>query len=145
MSLLSADVGAHAPGHKLEHRGRTFEFRHLTIRELAEFERENYRGRREALRELKEDYGPQEYVKRLDELRERYDRHEFALESDEGFRKTAGGVMLVLRLMLRCDEAEAWDLFQAQTVEVTRLMELVVRESFPHAAAAQADEKKTPG
>lgn len=132
MSQLSRDVGSHAPGHRLEHQGTVYQFRFLDLAALAEFEREKYRLARESLREFKDDYGPQEYAKRLDELRARYDRHEFSFESDPAYVQTAAGLSLILRVMLPgVSEADIATLFRARQQDLVDTVRLVVEESMP--------------
>ncbi len=127
---LSSDVGNLAPGHRLEHGGKLYEFKHLGLLQLAEFERENYRLRREALREYRSDYTPESYEKRLDELRARYERHEFSIQADPEFMKSMDGLALAMRIMLGVPDAEVNDLVREKPTEVLKLFTLVLEESF---------------
>lgn len=138
MSQLGEDVGGFARGHRLTWRGRQVEFRHLGGIELAEFERENFRQKREELREFRDDYSQATYEARLDELRARYDRNEFTLEAEfHGLDpvtpdpRSLGKVVLVLQVMTGLSAAEVWDLLREERVEVLRLFRLVLEESFP--------------
>lgn len=142
MSTLSTDAGNFAPPHKITHGDKVFELRHLGLCELAEFERENYRLKREALREFKEDYGQAEYVKRLDELRARYDNNELSMDRDDAFRTSVKGVMLLLRIVTGATDAEVMELFRTQKDEVTSMMELVIRESFGLTDAPEEEPEK---
>jgi hypothetical protein len=137
MTLLSSDVGNHAPGHSILLGEDRFEFRHFGMPELAQFERERYRIEREKLRELRDDYPPDVYVERLDQLRERYERHEFRFENDDAFRTSPEGVLLILRVMTGRNDRDCWRLFCETPEEVAAVMEQVIRESFPKARAAR--------
>jgi hypothetical protein len=135
VTQLSSDVGRNAPGHKIECEGQVFEFRHFGLPELAEFERERYRAERDKLRDLRDDYPTEVYVERLDRLRERYERKEFAFENDAKFRESPEGILLVLRLMTGRDGRDVLRLFCTHTEEVVHLVSLVIGESFPKARA----------
>src|SRR5262245_475279 len=135
MSQLSRDIGNHAPGHRLEHDGRLYEFRHLGLAELAEFERENYRLKRERLRrekdDLEEDFGPGAYDLAKQQLRERYERNELTLQGNMGFTGTGEGMALLLRLMVPgASEDEIAALFRTRMVDVMETGKLVITESL---------------
>jgi len=134
-NILSADLGNGAAPHAIEHGGVRYEFRHFGLPELAEYERERYRQERDRLRELKDDYPASVYVERLDDLRGRYDRHDFSFEADVERLASPAVLLLVLRIMTRRTEAEVWRLFCAMPEEVGALMRLVIEESFPKATA----------
>jgi len=146
LSTLSEDIGAFAPGHRLEHNGNTYMFRHLTLSDLAAFERENFRARREALRAMRDDYGEEAWLVRLDDLRRDFDRHRFAIENDPEAVKSISGILLVLRLMLQVGDDEINTLFRERQAELLQLMNLTLRESFPRTlakSATESGEKKT--
>src|SRR5262245_45156942 len=100
MSKLSEDVGAFAAGHRLEHDGKVYTFRHLSLCDLADFERQTYAIKRTELRELAEDYGAAEYRLRLDELRRNYDAHQYAMETNPSLIRSFSGILAVLQVML---------------------------------------------
>jgi hypothetical protein len=144
MSMLSADAGNAAPGHRISHGGIDYEFRHFGAVELARYERERYRAERDKLRELKDDYTPEQYVERLDALRERFERHEFDFLADMAALELPGGVpgksihenvLLVMRVMNGRTDEENWRLLLAQPEEVGQIMRLVIEDSFPKLAA----------
>lgn len=138
MNATSSDAGNHAPPHAIVLDGERYEFRHFGLPQLAEYERERYRQERDKLRELRDDYPAEEYVKRLDALRERYERHDFAFESEGAEdRRKPQLLLLVLRIMTGRPDGEAWRLFCKAPEEVGELMRLVIEESFPKAQAGR--------
>jgi hypothetical protein len=142
-------VGNAAPGHRISHGGIDYEFRHFGAVELARYERERYRGERDNLRELRDDYTAEQYVERLDALRERFERHEFDFLADmEAAGLSPGGdargaaltrmpriILLVMRVMNGRSDKENWQLLLAQPEEVGQVMRLVIEDSFPKLAA----------
>lgn len=156
MSNQSADAGNAAPGHRLTVDGVDYVFRHFGGPELALFQRERFRAERESLRELRDDYPEAEYVRRLDELYARYQRGEFAVDADVDFAEfesemvrevpyagrpkkpfiaTPEGVLLALRIMTGRSDQENWKALVREPLEVGRLMQLVIAESFPKVPA----------
>lgn len=131
MSTLSKALGRLAEGHKIEHNGKTFEFRPPDLLMLEQFEKENYKAAREDLREYRDDYGPEEYVKRLDDLRERYAKHEFSYMAQT---QRAGGdiscLVPILCLLTGASKADVADLLKHKLEEVVSMLQLVNEEAL---------------
>ena len=139
-NVTSTDAGNHAPPHAIELQGVRYEFRHFGLPQLAEYERERYREERDRLRELRDDYPAEIYVERLDQLRTRYERHEFSFEAEfsevdldapGSVTARADRVLLILRVMTGRDADAVWGLLCKAPEEVLSVMKLVVAESFP--------------
>lgn len=145
MGQISEDLGAYVPGHVLEHKGVEYGFYHLTLADLATFEKGNFRSKKDVLHEMREDYGQQEYLKRLDQLTERYHRNEFSLHVDQSFCQKLEGISLLLRLILKkTPEAAIAALIRDRLHDVRRLMQLVIRESFGAAVKEPEKEAESP-
>lgn len=143
MSQLTEDAGNLAAPHTITHDGVTYEFRHLGGVELASYQKERYDEALERLKNLKVEYGPEEYAKRLDALEERHDRGEFDMLADFERAGISGGVVppkmalkvaeVMLRMMAKITgrtDKENWKLFFGCPEEVGVLIGRVIRESF---------------
>lgn len=155
--IQSSDVGAYATGHKLDHLGVSYEFRHITDAELAEYERLNFKAKRDALAALRDMYPPEEYLKRVDRLHEDYKRSAFGLEADADFRQSRQGVMTLLGLIIRVDGKPASlrhlaRLLQERKEDTEMLLKVILEESFgvkqeaaPEAGPAGGEEAPKKG
>jgi hypothetical protein len=161
MSKQTEDVGALAAPHVMTRKsdGKRFSFRHIGGVELSSYQVRRYHRERDALRELREDYGSEAFATRLDELRERFDRGEFDLLSDidrTGIRAgltaatslRAGPVIrIVLDIMHQMtgeSDEDNWKLFFEQKEETGRMVKLIIEESFPNSERPEGSNGKTP-
>jgi len=133
MNHTSRDVGNLAPGHAIEHGGRTYRFRFIDDVMEATFERRRFDAARQALRANKsaivEDLGEDGYRARLGKLYEALDRHEFSIHHI-GRQDDPGAIGLLLQLMLDVDADTLQAIRAGQNEEVMRLFLLVYRASF---------------
>lgn len=130
MSILSADVGNAAPGHKISHGGITYEFRLLDYTRLCEWERRRYDMERQRLHERKDDIPAEAFDRKRLELYEKYETHAYSIQTDP-YRATLEGTLLMMSIITRRSEEENWWLLQARPDETKDLLLLVLRESFP--------------
>lgn len=119
--------------HLFTHRGKTYEVSLVTMGLSRDFENRRYHAAREALRELKEDYPTDEYVKRIDALRERYDTGAFGLAHVENLKAVANpkDAVLLLSLLFGVDEITALEIISEHPAEIPSLLKTILKESFP--------------
>ncbi len=140
MSETAKCAGPNAPGRSIEHNGKTFTFvSAIKGGALLALEAKLYDRARAALADMRDAYPLDEYLKRLDDLRAKYDDGHFALTSlaTQKLLKTEHGGMLLLASLCGADEGEVLELLTARTEEVSRIIDEIVDATFP--------DKKTPG
>jgi hypothetical protein len=146
--MTSVDVGTFASGHKLVHRGKTYEFKHLNDAFYAEYERARFARERERLRDDRDDMiadvGQAYYDQQMKEVYDHYRHHEYALDADGAYLQTLEGALFVLSLMLRLPEAEVLMLLR-ENEQTLPLLKLVIEESKPRIPGAGEEGEKKGG
>jgi hypothetical protein len=134
MSELAKLAGTGAPPHTIEHEGRTFIFRPaLDNATLLALESSLYERDRTALSQARNDYPPDEYLKRLDAIVERRKRGAYSIGSPEteAFLKTTTGAVFLLRAMCDASEAEILSLLMHRSAEIERILRDTFDATFP--------------
>ncbi len=140
MSETAKCAGPNAPGRSIEHNGKTFTFvRALTGGALLALEAKLYDRARAALADMRDAYPLDEYLKRLDDLRAKYEDGYYALTSPttQKLLKTERGAVLLLEALCGASESEVFELLTERTEEVSRILDEVIEATFP--------DKKTTG
>lgn len=137
MSALSEALGNAAPGHRISHRGQTYQVSLVDQKVKVAFERRLFERHKETLLGLKEAYTPQEYRDRLAELQEAYTLGELGLLSPAGVRflKSVTGIQLLLSLLVGASEDQILQLVMEKPDEVRGLIGTILAESFPGVSA----------
>lgn len=147
MSALAEVLGNSAPGHPFVYDGKTYAVSLVDQHVKVGVEKRLMADAREILRMEKEDteMSDDEYSKQRRLLNADYQAGEFAFESERGKRyiTTQRGALHLSSLLFQVDEAEMLRLMAARGPEVSALVDLVLRESFPFSPEQrEALEKK---
>jgi hypothetical protein len=132
VSELSRLLGTAGPPHQLNHEGRVFTFHLLTQDRKNAFEKRLYQTAREGVYVDREHMTSDEYLKRLDEVRERYELGEYGLFGRRGAKvlETPAGAMLLLEILTGESQDDLAPLLAARAEEVKVLVKTVMTESF---------------
>lgn len=133
MGVTSEILGNAGAAHVLEHNGKVFKVRLIDQAVKSAFEKRMYERAKHGLIELRDAMTKDEYFARLRELGDNYEAGEYELLSERGlkFIQTTQGVKFLLALLLDCSEEELFSLLTSKGKEITSLINLVIRESFP--------------
>lgn len=134
MGTLNEMLGNAGVPHQLEYNGKVYTFSLIDQRIKAAYEKHMYEREKAALTLLRNEYRPEEYEKRLDALTQRYLDNEFSFLSETGlahFKRSSEGKFFLLSAIAGCTPNELIDLVVARTTEVTALLDLIIKESFP--------------
>ncbi len=133
MSELSKVLGNAAPPHQIAHGGKTYSFWLLDQPRRVAFEKRLYQTAREAVYADREHMTSEEYVGRLEKVREQYEMGEFAFMGERAMRllKTPKGAMLLLEVLTGESESDLMNLLVARPEEVNAVVATVMAESLP--------------
>lgn len=132
MSELSAALGNAAPPHQILHEGRAYSFYLLDGGRRSEFEKRLYQRAREGVYTDRDHMSEDQYLKRLDAVREQYENNEYAMTGERGQKalQTPSGAMLLLEIITGESQADLTPLLLMRGPEVTTLIKTVMDESF---------------
>ncbi|HEY1191122.1 MAG TPA: hypothetical protein VGE74_26040 [Gemmata sp.] len=132
MSELSAALGTAGPPHQIAHEGRTYSFHLLDAARKNLFEKRLYQRAREAVYVDREHMTPEQYVARLDAVREAYEANEYAFTGarTQKVLQTPKGAMMLIELITGETEEALTPLLMARGPEVNVLVKTVMEESF---------------
>lgn len=138
MGTLSECGGATTP-HQITHDGKTYTVGLVTQEVKIAFERKLFAQARDAALALKECMTPDEYRQHLKTLNDDYISGKYALESERAVSllQTPKGCLLLCGLLIGADETELLRLLVRRKDEVTAMLEVVLRESFPQPEAGE--------
>ncbi len=133
MSELSKVLGNAAPPHQIAHEGRTYGFWLLDQARKVAFEKRLYQQAREAVYADREHMTSDEYVKRLEVVREQYEMGEFAFMGDRAMKLLTKpkGALLLLEVLTGETEEDLVPLLLARPEEVNAVVATVMAESLP--------------
>ncbi len=132
MSALTECVGTSVP-HEFVHRNKTYSVQLITQAVKAGYEKKFFARAKEAAAAMRELMDKADYSKHLKELNDDYISGAYAFESPKGLAalQTVSGMLILCSLLFGCDETELLQLVNERREEVTSLIELLIRESFP--------------
>ena len=134
MSERPAAFGASAPPKTIEHNGKVYTIAPvLTHGTMLRVEAAMYERAKRALAELRAELGAEEYLKRLDELRQRFEKGHYAFESEHTLEmlQTTRGALILLSCMMSADEGEILTLLTARAGEMEGVLNEALEASFP--------------
>jgi hypothetical protein len=132
MSELSKALGNVAPPHQITHDGKAYSFYLLDQTRKNALEKRLYQNAREAVYIDREHMSSDEYLKRLDAVREAYELGEYGFFGERGSKviQTARGLILLLETITGESEDAVLSLLTARPEEVNTLLKTVMSESF---------------
>lgn len=139
MSALVRLLGVYAPGHALDHAGRSFTFGRIDNATKAALTVSYFKRAREAVYAMRDETPEDEYDRQLKSVLDSYRRGEFSFAAgSESFRYFGGhGLPDLVAVLTGCKPDEARSLVEARAVEVLHLCLCVVYESL-----GEEDKKK---
>ncbi len=140
MSELSKALGNAAPPHQIVHEGRTYSFALLDQVRKNALEKRFYQDAREAVYVDRDHMSGDQYVERLDKVREAYQLGEYGFFGERGGKilQTARGMLLLLQTLTGEGEDAVVALLTARPEEVNSVVRTVMAESFKGAKPAAA-------
>lgn len=147
MSERSAALGIKAPPKTIEHNGKTFTVAPvLTEGTMLAVEAKFYARAKAALQSLRDEYPPEEYVKQLNELRQRYEDGYYAFESEHTLAalQTTKGSVVLLSAMMTADDGEILDMLTSKPEELDLILKEALADSFPDAPPPKAKAPRAP-
>lgn len=141
MSELSAALGNAAPPHQILHEGVVYSFYLLDGARKSEFEKRLYQRAREGVYIDRDHMSEDQYLKRLDWVRKRYEDGDYAMTGERGQEvlQTPSGGILLLEIISGETEDSLTPLFLARGPEVQTLLKTVMEESFKKPRKAPAN------
>lgn len=132
MSELSKALGNAAPPHQVVHDGRTYSFALLDQIHKNAIEKRLYQNAREAVYVDREHMDSEQYVLRLDKIRDAYELGEYGFFGERGGKilQTARGLVLLLETLTGEREDAILTLLAARPEEVNAVIKSVMAESF---------------
>lgn len=132
MSELSAALGTAGPPHQITHDNKTYSFRLLDAAVKNRIEKLLYQRAREAVYVDRDHMSDEQYVTRLDKVREAYEANEYAFTGPRTQKvlQTPKGAMLLLEAITGESEEDLTRLMIARGPEVNLLVKTVMEESF---------------
>lgn len=143
MSELSKLLGTAAPPHQINHEGRVFTFHLLDQPRKSALEKRLYQQAREAVYVDRDHMTSEEYLLRLDKVREAYEANEYSWYGPRSQKSlsTAKGAMMLLETITGETEDDLTPLLLARAEEVKTLITTVLNESFKKVKSKPAEEK----
>lgn len=144
MSELSQALGNAGAKHRLDNRGKVYEFSLVTQKLKDAFQKRYFEHEKRALAEMRDLYPAPDYLAEVKGLHDRYKRGELNLLSRDGMAwvQTEAGAMTLVSLLAGCDENEALGLVADRGEEVQSLIRLIFFESFPGLEERIAEAEK---
>ena len=133
MSAMAKILGAFAPGHSIDHGGKTFTFARCDHATIAALESAYFKRARQTVYDMRGELTEEEYERALDRETDKYNQGRFAFPIGEsfGYFLSPGGLPRLVEALCGCTPADARGLAQDRTVEVMHVCLCVVAESFP--------------
>jgi hypothetical protein len=143
MSELSRALGDHGPRHEIACNGKTYKVGLVTQAVKVGYEKKLYQHAKDAVTALRHDLDGDQYVGMLTRLTDAYEAGEFAMEGTRGLKalKSPKGAMVLLGLLIGCDEIETLNLASQKKEEVAAALNLAISESFPGATFEKAADE----
>lgn len=132
MSELSTLLGNAAEPHRIVHEGKAFSFHLIDQPRKSAIEKRLYQQAREAVYADRDHMTPEQYVERLDRVREAYEAGEYSFygERAQKFIQTPKGALALLEVITGESEDALVPLLVARGQEVNSLLKTVMAESF---------------
>lgn len=140
MSCLGEVLGGAVP-HQFFHKEKTYKVSLITQAVKLAYERHLYGKAKEAAAGMRELMNGEEYRQHLKELNDSYIMGEYAFESKRGleYMQTAPGVLALASLLFDTDEMTLMKLVGERPDDVSSLIQLLVKESFPAEEGVQQE------
>lgn len=118
--------------HRIAHEGKVYTFHLLDQTRRNAVEKRFYQQAREGVYVDREHMSSEEYLKRLDRIREEYESGAYAFFGEKGAKllQTPKGALLLLCVITGEEEADLLPLLAARKEEVNTLLKTVMEESF---------------
>ena len=130
MSQLARLLGAFAPGHVLEHRGKNYEFHRVDQAMKARLEALYFKRCRETLYGVRSELSEQEFDRLLGRVTDSYSAGEMAFPMGKSLEWFAGeGIAELVEVLAGCTASEALTLSSERWQEVFHLIWCVLCES----------------
>ena len=139
MSVLTEALGG---THEFIHKGKVYRVSLITQAIKAAYEDRLFAKAKEAALAMRQLMPREDYQAHLRQLNDDYIKGEYAFESARGLevmQKVPGTVMLC-SLLFGIDEMEVLKLVQERQEEVTSLLQLIIKESFPQGEEGETVE-----
>lgn len=132
MSELSKALGAAGKPHQIVHEGRTFTFHLLDQVRKNSIEKRLYQNAREAVYVDRDFMTSEQYVERLDKVREAYEAGEYGFFGERAQKVLQGpnGVLMLLETITDETQEDLIPLMAARSEEVNAVVKTVLNESF---------------
>lgn len=132
MSELSKALGTAGAPHQIAHDGTTYPFHLLDQKRKNALEKRLYQQAREAVYVDREHMTSEQYVERLDRVREAYEAGEYAFFGARAQKaiQSPKGALLLLEIITDRTEDELLPLLTGRPEEVNLLLRTVLDESF---------------
>jgi hypothetical protein len=130
LSALVKILGAYAPGHSIDHKGKTITFGRVEKRTRAALTVAYFKRQREAVYATRGEVSDEEFDRALARVTDAYaqGQYDFPLGASYRYFVTAGMPELVAQLT-GCDLADAEALVDERTIEVLHIVTCVLAES----------------
>lgn len=125
------------------HKGKNYVCSLVTQSVKAQFEKKLFGRAKDAAKEMRDCCTRDEYLSYLADLNTRYLRGDYAFESPTGLEscKSITGMKLLVSLLFNITEEEALELATDAKEELTQVVSLSIKMSFPGIDTGEADEK----
>lgn len=132
MSQLARLLGSFAPGHVLEHAGKSYEFRRIDQAMKAKLEACFWKRCRESVYAQKADLSEEEFDRQLGRITDAYNAGEYGFPLGKSLEWFVGnGIAKLVEVMTGCAPAEAEALVAERWQEVFHLCWCVMCQSEP--------------
>ncbi|VTR93206.1 unnamed protein product [Gemmata massiliana] len=132
MSELSKALGATGPEHQIVHEGRAYTFHLLDQTRKNALEKRLYQQAREAVYVDRDHMTEDQYLARLDRVREAYERNEYAFFGARctEILQTPKGALMLLEVITSESEDDLTPVLSERGPEVNAVLKTVMDESF---------------
>src|SRR5581483_7298486 len=122
-----------ATPHEFAHKGKTYSVSLITQNVKAAFEKRLFGRAREAASAMRDLMSTEDYRQHLKALNDDYIAGQNAFESERGIKavQTINGMVSLCSLLFDIDEQEMLKIIVERKEEVTSLVNLIFKESFP--------------
>ena len=130
MSTINECLGT---PHEFTHKGKTYQVSLITQNIKAAFEKRLFARAKEAALTMRDLMTTEDYRQHLKFLNDDYIAGQYAFESDRGIKavQTINGMVSLCSLLFNVDEQEMLKIIVERKEEVTSLVNLIFKESFP--------------
>jgi len=132
MSTLAQLLGAYAPGHSIEHNGKTFTFGRISQKVKAALEMAYFRRARETVYVMREELPEQDYDRQLSRVTDAYNAGRYAYPTGESFAYFINqGLVQFVSILTGQPTEDCEVLVDERMVEVMHIALCITTESFP--------------